>query len=118
MTRARSKSEAQGRRAEAIAAWYLRLKGWRILAQRIRVHGGEVDLIARRGRTLAFVEVKWRSSQQALDHAIDAHRLRRVVTAAQYLAPKYVKNGEISRIDVILLAPGRWPHHLANVWLG
>lgn len=118
MNRSRSKSEAQGRRAETIAAWYLRLKGWRILAQRARVHGGEVDLIARRGHTIAFVEVKWRSSKQALDYAIDAHRLRRVVTAAQCLTPQYVKKGEISRIDVILLAPGRWPHHLTNIWVG
>ncbi|MEK6542693.1 MAG: YraN family protein [Pseudomonadota bacterium] len=124
MTRKRSKkegralTEAQGRRAESLAAWYLRLKGWRILATRARVHGGEVDLIARRGKTLAFVEVKWRSSQQALDTAIDAHRLHRVAAAANILAPRHAKQGDITRIDVILLAPGRWPHHLTNVWMG
>ncbi len=124
MTRKRSKkegralTEAQGRRAESLTAWYLRLKGWRIIAQRCRVHGGEVDLIARRGRTLAFVEVKWRSSKQALDTAIDERRLRRVATAAQILTPRYAHDGDITRIDVILLAPGRWPHHLTNVWLG
>ncbi|MEQ1726174.1 MAG: YraN family protein [Sphingopyxis sp.] len=118
MTRKRSKSEERGRRAETIAAWYLRLKGWRIVTRRARVASGEVDLIARRGRTLAFVEVKWRSSAQALDSAIDAHRLHRVAAAAQVLAPRYAQRGDVTRIDVILLAPGRWPRHLANIWMG
>ena len=53
-------AERRGRSAETIACWYLRLKGWRILARRARASGGEVDIVARRGRTLAFVEVKAR----------------------------------------------------------
>lgn len=118
MSQGRARTEAQGRRAETLAAWYLRLKGWRIIAQRARVHGGEVDLIARRGSTLAFIEVKWRANKQALDTAIDAHRLRRVAAAAMQLAPRHAKKGDVTRIDVILLAPGCWPHHLTNVWLG
>ena len=78
----RAAAETRGRRAETWAAWALRLKGWRILDQRVRVAGGEVDLIARRGRMVAFVEVKWRERAEDLDSAIDAYRLRRVVTAA------------------------------------
>ena len=58
----RAEREAQGRRGERIAAWYLRLKGWRILAQRVKTPRGEIDLIARRGSTVAFVEVKWRAT--------------------------------------------------------
>ncbi len=116
MTRSRAASEALGRRAETLAAWALRLKGWRILARRCKVRGGEVDLIARRGATLAFVEVKWRARAADLDHAIDAHRLRRVAVAARQLAPRYARAGDVQRIDVMLLAPGRWPHHVANVW--
>jgi putative endonuclease len=112
----RSAAETRGRRAETWAAWALRLKGWRILDRRVRVAGGEVDLIARRGRMVAFVEVKWRDRAIDLDTAIDAYRLRRVVTAARRLAPRYLKSGDDMRIDVMLLAPGRWPHHLANVW--
>src|SRR6476469_9051025 len=54
----RHAAEKRGRGAETLACWYLRLTGWRILARRARVPGGEVDVIARRGRTLAFVEVK------------------------------------------------------------
>ena len=63
-------AEQRGRGAERIAAWWLRLRGWRILAQRARVPGGEVDLIARRGRIVAFVEVKARrrDASAALAH--------------------------------------------------
>lgn len=114
----RARAEKRGRRGETLAAWALRLKGWRILATRVKVRGGEVDLIARRGSTLAFVEVKWREKAADLDTAIDEYRLRRVVVAAQMLAPRYARDRDDIRIDVMLLAPGRWPHHLANVWMG
>jgi putative endonuclease len=112
----RRAAEERGRRGESIAAWYLWLRGWRILARRQRVGVGEVDLVARKGRMVAFVEVKWRASAAALDEAIDAHRLRRVARAAQALAPRFAKPGDDVRIDVILLAPGHWPRHMANVW--
>ncbi len=111
----RRQAEAQGRRAETVAAWWLRLHGWRILDRRVRVHGGEVDLVAKRGRTIAFVEVKQRKGKAELDHAIDAWRLRRVVQAADYLAHRYAKTGEDIRVDVILLAPRSLPRHLVNV---
>lgn len=111
----RALREAQGRRGEWLAAWYLRLKGWRILARRVKTPRGEVDLIARRGRTVAFVEVKWRASAADLDLAIDAWRLRRVAAAAEALAARHVRPGDDARIDVLLLAPGRLPRHMANV---
>ena len=60
----RQEAERRGRGAETLACWYLRLKGWRILARRARVPGGEVEIIARRGRPLAFVEVKARATQE------------------------------------------------------
>ena len=111
----RQRAENQGRRAEWLAAWWLRLHGWRIVGQRVRVHGGEIDLIAKRGRIVAFVEVKQRATRAELGHAIDAYRLRRVVQAADYLAPRYAKKGEDIRVDVILLAPRSLPRHLVNV---
>ncbi|MFM6852479.1 MAG: YraN family protein [Sphingopyxis sp.] len=114
---ARARRETQGRRAETLAAWALRIKGWRILERRARVPGGEVDIIARRGRTLAFVEVKWRANAADLALAVDEYRLRRVAAAVAQLAPRHAKSGDTVRIDVMLLAPGRWPHHLANVWM-
>ena len=96
----------------------MRLRGWRILAQRARVPGGEVDLIARRGRTLAFVEVKQRGTVDAAAWALDEYRLRRVAVAAQRLAPRYARDGDDIRIDALFIVPGRLPRHMANVWIG
>ena len=96
----------------------MRLRGWRILAQRARVPGGEVDLIARRGRTLAFVEVKQRSTVDAAAWALDEYRLRRVAVAAERLAPRFARDGDDIRIDALFIVTGRLPRHLANVWHG
>ena len=114
----RRAAEKRGRGAETLAALYLRLHGWRILARRARVHGGEVDIVARRGRTLAFIEVKARASEDAAAFALDAWRLRRVAVAAERLAPRYMRDGDDLRIDAMFIVPGRWPRHLANVWQG
>jgi putative endonuclease len=114
----RERAETRGRRGETIAAWWLRLHGWGIVGERIRTPRGEVDLIARRGKTLAFVEVKARKSDADLALAIDHPRLRRVAAAADILYPRYAKGAENVRIDVILVAPWRLPHHLVNVWHG
>lgn len=110
----RQRYEARGRKGETLAAWYLRLKGWRILARRVKTPRGEVDLIARRGRTVAFVEVKWRGTAQARDWAVDERRLVRVQAAAAALAPRYARAGDDLRIDAVLLAPGAWPRHIEN----
>lgn len=110
----RAEREAKGRCGETLAAWYLQMKGWRIVARRVKTPRGEVDLIARRGRTLAFIEVKWRSSADQLDHAVDPYRLRRVAAAAEVLAARHARAGDTLRIDVLLLAPGRFPRHMAN----
>lgn len=113
---ARRRAERHGRRGEGLASWYLRLKGWRILDRRVRNPRGEIDLVAKRGNTVAFVEVKWRRNSNDLDHAIDAYRLRRVAAAAEAAAHNYAKSGEGVRIDAILVAPWRWPRHIANAW--
>jgi putative endonuclease len=114
----RRKAEKRGRGAETLACWYLRLHGWRIVARRVRVRGGEVDVVARRGRTLAFVEVKARANEQMATFALDEWRLRRVVVAAERLAPRYMRDGDDVRIDALFIVPRRWPRHLANVWQG
>ncbi len=114
----RRRAEQGGRRAETIAAWWLRLKGWRILGQRVRTPVGEVDLIARRGRTLAFIEVKARAGEAAAAIALDDYRLRRVARAAEALAVRYGRPGDTIRIDAMFLLPGRLPRHLVNVWHG
>jgi putative endonuclease len=96
----------------------LRLHGWRILARRARVPGGEVDIVARRRRILAFIEVKARANDDAAAFALDEYRLRRVAVAAERLAPRYLKDGDDLRIDALFVVPGRWPRYLPNVWQG
>ncbi len=113
----RAEREAKGRRGEMLAAWYLRLKGWRIVGRRIKTPRGEIDLVARRGGTVAFVEVKWRSSAAELAHAIDSYRLRRVAAAAEAVAHRFVRVDDLQRIDVLLLAPRRLPRHIVNAWM-
>lgn len=114
----RRRAEKRGRRAETLACWYLRLKGWRILARRARVPGGEVDIVARRWRTLAFVEVKARSSEDSAAFSLDRYRLRRVAAAAERLAPFFIRDGDDMRIDAMFIVPGRIPRHLVNIWQG
>ena len=116
--RNRRDAETSGRKGETIAAWYLRIKGWRILDTRVRTPAGEVDLVAKRGRLIAFVEVKTRATAGELDFAIDERRLSRVAAAAEILAPRYTVAGEDIRIDVILISPSARPRHIENAWIG
>lgn len=112
----RQAAERFGAWGERRAAWWLRLHGWRIIARRVKVRSGEIDLIARRWRTTAFVEVKTRRTPAELDNAIDAHRLRRVAAATNAVAHHYARPHDDIRIDVILITPRHWPRHLINVW--
>ena len=114
----RRAAEKRGRWAETIAALWLRLHGWRLLARRARVPGGEVDIVARRRNTLAFVEVKARATDEAAGFSLDAYRLRRVVVAAERLSARYARPGDVVRIDAIFIVPRRLPRPLPNVWTG
>jgi putative endonuclease len=114
----RHRAERGGRRAETLAAWWLRLKGWTILARRVRTPVGEVDLVARRGRIVAFIEVKARSSPEQAAFALDEYRLRRVAAAAEALAPLHARRDDVVRIDAMFILPRRLPRHLVNVWQG
>lgn len=117
MTDARKLAEIRGREAEAEAAQYLVAQGWRILAQRVKTPLGEIDLIARKGAMVAFIEVKWRRSKRSLDESIDERRLARAAAAAEAVAHQYAGQGDDIRIDVILLAPGARPRHIENAWM-
>lgn len=113
----RQLAEQSGREGERRAAFWLRAKGWRILAARVKTPRSEIDLIAKRGRVIVFVEVKWRRRKEDLDLAIDEYRLARVAAAVECVANEYATDGEDIRIDVILLAPGALPRHIANAWM-
>lgn len=114
----RQAAEARGRAGETLAAAHLRRRGWTILAERVRTPVGEIDLVARKGRLVAFVEVKVRATPAELDFAIDARRLARVAAAAEVLLPRFAAAGEDVRIDVILIAPGTRLRHIENAWIG
>ncbi len=113
----RQLAEQRGRKAEDEAARWLEGQGWDILARRRKTKVGEIDLVARQGRLIAFVEVKWRQRACDLDLAIDEYRLSRVAAAATSVAHEYATAGEDLRIDVILLAPGAPPRHIENAWM-
>ncbi len=118
MTReTRRKAYGRGRRAETLAAWWLRLKGYRILARGFRVAAGEIDLIARRGRLLALIEVKARPSLEQAAAAILPRQRARIARAAEVYLQRHPGLAGLSlRFDVVLLAPGHLPRHLVNAW--
>ncbi|MXO64452.1 YraN family protein [Altericroceibacterium endophyticum] len=112
----RRQAERRGRNSERIAALYLGLSGWRLLASRVKTPRGEIDLIMRRGSTILFVEVKYRKAAKDWALALDAYRLRRVAAAVETIAHRYARRGENVRIDAVMLAPWRWPRHIVNAW--
>ena len=117
----RSGAFAFGLQGEALAAWCLRLKGYRVLARRSRHHVGEIDLIARRGSVLAFVEVKARVDAGAAIEAITHNQRRRIERAAlAYMARTAAVAACQPRFDVVLVSGrglGRfWPRHIADAW--
>jgi putative endonuclease len=112
----RQNAEKRGRRAEAIAAWFLRLKGYSILDARVKTRRGEIDLVACRGRSLVFVEVKARGSIREGQEILTHRNLARVKAAAHSLANRY-GNYESVRIDAIVVAPWAIPRHIEAIAL-
>ena len=113
----RRRAERFGRGAEFIAAWYLRLKGFGILHRRYRNPGGEIDLIARRGKLIIFVEVKARADTRDAAEAITPRQQRRIRRAGEIFlaaAPELVALN--SRFDAVLVAPWRLPVHIPGAW--
>jgi putative endonuclease len=101
-----------GLKAESVAAVLLTLKGYSILARRYAANGGEIDLIARRGRAIAFVEVKARPDLDAAAFAISATKRRRIARAARaWLARNPWAVGFTLRGDAVFVARGKLPRH-------
>lgn len=113
----RRRAHRAGHWAERLALMLLVAKGYRILARRYAAHGGEIDLIARRGRVIAFVEVKNRVSIDAAQEAIGAVKISRFGRAADaWLMRNGWATDHVLRADAILITPRRWPKHVENAF--
>jgi putative endonuclease len=112
-------SRLAGRRAEVLAAVWLMAKGYRILGFRLKTRQAEIDLLAVRGRVLAVVEVKRRTSLAAALETVtpdQRERLRRAGLALAAGRPQL--SGASVRLDLIALAPGKLPRHIPDAWKG
>lgn len=116
-TRDRRRAEQGGRAAERWASLYLQLKLYRILAHRFRTQAGEIDLIVKRGSTVAFVEVKRRATRAQAAEAISPAGRRRIQRAAAlFMAKNPHLSGCTLRLDAVFIIPKRWPLHVEGAW--
>ena len=101
-------SRTLGQEGETLAAEHLERAGYTIVARNVRAGGVEMDLIARRGRTLAFVEVKTRRSghQGPPEAAVDARKQARLTQGARAWLREHATRNARVRFDVIGVAPG------------
>ncbi len=105
-----------GRAAEWVAAAWLMLHGWRVLAFRLQAPGAEIDLLARRGAVLAVVEVKRRATLDRALEALHPAQAARLLAAGQAVQAARPALRELAlRLDTVALAPGRWPRHTPGV---
>jgi len=123
MAEKREKAYRYGLRAERIAAWYLRAKGYRVLAERYRNHQGEIDILATKSGTLVAVEVKARKTLELCEETITPMKQQKISRAISGLLGGQGKIAGLTlasnpniRFDVIWIAPGRWPRHLKDAW--
>jgi putative endonuclease len=115
--RQRSDAERSGRLAETICSVWLVLHGWRIRARRARTPVGEIDLVATRAGTIAFIEVKHRPDAGAAAFALQPRQQQRIARAAAAFLQRQPHLAHLqARFDVMLVAPRRLPVHIPNAW--
>ncbi|WP_206420070.1 YraN family protein [Minwuia thermotolerans] len=114
----RRAAERAGHRAEWLAGLWLRLKGFRVLARNVRTPHGEIDLIARRGKIVTFVEVKRRDDEDDARRAVTVRQRDRIAHGARYLADsgRFGPGAESFRFDVVIVRRGRLPLHIPDAW--
>lgn len=114
-----ARTERRGRAAEAAALALLLVKGYLPVARRFRSPAGEIDLIVRRGRLVAYVEVKARRTAQSAAEAVGPAQRRRIARAAEDFLKRRPDLARLDqRFDVVLVVPWRPPRHLADAWRG
>jgi putative endonuclease len=95
------KNYKHGLYAEYYAALWLMIKGYRILKLRYKCKVGEIDIIAQRGKTTVFIEVKYRQTSDEALNAITPQSLKRIRRAAEhYIA--FDKGRESSNSNIIM----------------
>lgn len=115
----RQQAERRGHRGEWLAAWYLRLKGYRILAKRFKTKTGEVDIIARRKDLIVMVEVKARPTVLEAMDAVTATAQRRIEAAGDIWLARQKDFARLSvRYDLIAVMPRKWPVHVERLFDG
>src|SRR5919204_6226885 len=113
----RQRAQRRGRAAEWLCLWHLRLRGWRIVARGWRCPSGEIDILARRGKVLAVVEVKSRGEIEAAASALAPRQRRRIARAAEaFLLSRPDLASLDLRFDLMLVAPLRLPRHWRGAW--
>jgi putative endonuclease len=106
-----------GLSAESRAAMLLIAKGYRIAARRWKTPVGEIDIVARRRRDLAFVEVKARDTLDAAAESVSERSKQRIIAAAEFWLAHHPDDADcFIRFDAILIAPGKLPRHIANAF--
>lgn len=116
-TARRRQAERRGRLAEWLCLWHLRLRGWHIVARGWRCPVGEIDIVARRGKVLAIIEVKSRREVAVAANALVPRQRRRIARAAEAFLLSRPDLAELGlRFDVMLAAPRRLPHHWRDAW--
>jgi len=117
MTAGRRSTWLRGRFGESLAVGWLRLKGYRILARDWRSAVGEVDIVAKRGRMLAMVEVKARPSLAEAAGDVRPRQRQRIARAAEaFRQRRPALAGCTIRFDAVLVAPWRRPRHVIDAW--
>ena len=103
---------AYGNEGEQAACAYLQRKGWKILDRNVRRGRGEIDIIARKWKTIAFIEVKRRSSLNfgRPAEAVNAEKQKRIAQAAALYMQEQGLENEKLRFDVIEILPGEIRH--------
>ncbi len=112
----KQKAERRGRNAEMLSVLLLRVKGYRVLEQRYRCAAGEIDIIARKGKTYAFVEVKARKNNVLALESITSHQRVRIENAAEVWLQNVRSHDFAVRFDVIAVAPRQLPNHMIDAW--
>ena len=116
-TDSRRKAYRAGRGAERLAGWWLRLKGYRIVATGYKTPVGEIDLIARRGRVLAFIEVKVRPTKREAVESISPRQQDRIARAAEWFLNSRPDFAAMTcRFDAVLVVSRKLPIHIAAAW--